>query len=751
MKKNAKKILAIALLAFTAFAWYITIFGIGDKVEPLRNKINLGLDIKGGVYVVMEADTDLKGEELTELMNQTKTVMENRVYEMGFSEANVTLEGEKRLRIELPGAENADEAIDQIGQVAQLKFILADGTEVVTGDNVKDAQAGTSSEQTGYVVNIKFDSEGAAKFEAASEKAYNGEVTSSIEGVDDKAIAIILDDNIITAPVVQSVISGGSCEISGDYTRDSANNLAALIRGGSLPVSLNEITSSTQTATIGYNALEKSIYAGLVGFALVFIIMIVAFGVFGVVADLALMLYIIMILWTMAFSNATLTLPGIAGIILGIGMAVDANVIIFSRIREEVRAGKSVRSGFNLGFSRALSAILDAQVTTLIAGVVLYEIGSATVKGFAVTLMLGIIASIITGVFVSRLYLSVIINWRDKEPSTSLVGMKEDGTMRFQMKKKFSFLKHRRVYYIISAAIIVIGLVIGGVRGYNFGIDFTGGTMLQIDLGTKADISEVTDVVKDYGCDSVQVVYSGENNEGVIIRTTTFLENDQRQELFGVIQDKYGCGDDALVASEQFGPTVGDELKFNALKAVLIAAACMLLYIIIRFRRLEFGVAAILGLVHDVLITIAFYGIFAITINNPFIAGILTVVGYSINDTIVIFDRIRENTRLTKSKDLMELCDNSTNQVLGRSIMTSLTTLVVMIPLFIWVSTTIRAFVIPLMVGVIVGSYSSIFLCTPLYYDLTRFFRKRKKGGKKKYEGAPKKEKPKDYGNGAVV
>ena len=257
MSQNLKRILAIILIVFTVFAWYVTIFGIGSKVEPIKDKINLGLDIKGGVYVIMEAETDLSGEELTALMDQTKTVMENRVYEMGFSEAVVTIEGSKRLRIEIPGAENAEEAIDQIGKVAQLKFLLADGTEVVTGDNVKDAVAGTSQNATGYVINVKFDSEGASKFEDGTRKAYNHEVTSTMDGVDDTAIAIVLDDNIITAPVVNEVISGGSCEISGNYDREGAENLAALIRGGSLPVTLKEVTSSTQSASIGYNALDK--------------------------------------------------------------------------------------------------------------------------------------------------------------------------------------------------------------------------------------------------------------------------------------------------------------------------------------------------------------------------------------------------------------------------------------------------------------------------------------------------------------
>ncbi len=758
MSQNFRRVLSVILLVFTVFAWYVTIFGIG-KIEPIKDKLNLGLDIKGGVYVVMEAETDYTGEELSDLMEQTKTVMENRVYEMGFSEAVVTIEGSKRLRIELPGADNAEEAIEQIGQVAQLQFLLADGSVVVDGGNVKDATAGTSQESTGYVVNIQFDSEGASKFEEGSRKAYYGEVENKMEdqGVtSNKCIAIVLDGSIITAPEVQSVISGGSCQITGNYTSESASNLAALIRGGSLPVTLTEVTSSTQSASIGYNALEKSVIAGIIGFALIFVLMIAAYRFLGVIANVALLLYIIMVLWAMAFSGSTLTLPGIAGIILGIGMAVDANVIIFSRIREELSQGKSVRIACESGFHNALSAIMDGQITTLIAGVVLYEVGSATVKGFAVTLMLGVIFSIISGVLISRLYLETFIGLKREEPKKTLFGIREDGSASFHIRKFFHVLRHRKIYYIVSVVIILCGFVVGGIRGFNYGIDFTGGTTMTIDMGKQVEFSEVQDVLDEFDAENVNFVYGGDDNSQIIIKTTTFYDNDARAEIFDAMQEKFGCEDDGLIASEQFGPAVGDELKANAVKAVLIAALCMLIYIVVRFRKIPFGVASLAGVFHDVLIVIAFYGIFHVTINNPFIAGILTVVGYSINDTIVIFDRIRENLGLTKKRDLMELADTSVNQVLGRSLMTSATTLIVMIPMYIMVSESIRQFMLPLMVGVIVGAASSIFICSPLYYDLTKLTEKRKNSGggnKKKYMGAPKKEKekPKDYGEGAIV
>lgn len=759
MSQNFKRVLSIILIVFTVFAWYVTIFGIG-KIEPIKDKLNLGLDIKGGVYVVMEAQTDYTGEELSNLMEQTKTVMENRVYEMGFSEAVVTIEGSKRLRIELPGAEDAEEAISQIGQVAQLQFMLADGTVVVDGGNVKDATAGTSQESTGYVVNIQFDSEGASKFEEGSRKAFYGEVENKMQdqGVSsNKCIAIVLDDNIITAPEVQNVISGGSCQITGNYTSESASNLAALIRGGSLPVTLKEVTSSTQSASIGYNALEKSVIAGAIGFALIFILMIAAYRFLGLIANVALLLYIILVLWAMAFSGSTLTLPGIAGIILGIGMAVDANVIIFSRIREEMSAGKSVRISCESGFHNALSAIMDGQITTLIAGVVLYEVGSATVKGFAVTLMLGVIFSIISGVLITRLYLETFIGLKREEPKKSLFGVKEDGSASFHIRKFFHVLRHRKIYYIISIAIILCGFIVGGIRGFNYGIDFTGGTTMTVEMNKQVDFADVNKVLDEFDAENVSLVYGGTDNTQIIIRTTTFFDNDARAEIFDAMQAELGCPDDGLIASEQFGPAVGDELKANAVKAVLIAALCMLIYIVVRFRKVPFGVAALAGVFHDVLIVIAFYGIFHITINNPFIAGILTVVGYSINDTIVIFDRIRENLGLTKKRDLMELTDTSVNQVLGRSLMTSATTLIVMIPMYIMVSASIRQFILPLMVGVIVGAASSIFVCSPIYYDLTKLSEKRKNNGgggsKKKYQGAPKKEKekPKDYGEGAIV
>ena len=473
-----------------------------------------------------------------------------------------------------------------------------------------------------------------------------------------------------------------------------------------------------QTATIGADALDKSIVAGTIGLGIVFILMLAFYGMLGFVADIALLLYVVLFIWSMVGMNVVLTLPGIAALILSIGMAVDANVIIFSRIKEEICAGKTIRVAVNAGFKNALTTVLDAQITTLIAAVVLYEVGTTSVKGFALTLMIGIVISIFTAVIITQLFITLLADSK-KFAKNRYFGVNEDGTPRQILNKTFSFIKHRKVFYMISVGIIVVGLVFALIGGMNYGIDFTGGTTIQVELGKQVPIEEVEDTLADYDLNP-QIIYSGEGNTQVIIKTIKSLDNAERAKVIGTLGDKYGITDEDVLASEQFGPSVGKELKMNALKAVIIASLGMLIYIIFRFKSWKYGMTAIAGVVHDVLVVIAFYAIFGFTINNPFIAAILTLVGYSINDTIVIFDRIRENKALTPKDGNEVNIDRSINQTLNRTIMTSLTTLVVMIPLCIMVSSAIREFIIPLMIGVIVGCYSSIFVCSPLYYELSK-------------------------------
>ncbi len=714
MNHNLKKVLAVLFVIIIAVGWYLTIFGAGP-VEPLKDRMKLGLDIKGGVYVVMEAQTDLEGEKLRELMEQTQAVIEERVNQMGLAEPVVTIEGEKRIRVELPGAEDAQEAIDQIGRTAQLQFALADGTIVLDGGNVKDASAAMDNESAGYAVALKFDGDGADLFHDATTKAFNGEITSTVEGVDNRAIMIILDEQIISAPVVNEPIAGGECSITGSFTQEEANSLAALIRGGALPVELQEINSSVQSAKIGYNALEMSVYAGIIGLVLILILMLVAYRGMGIAADLALLFYVLIVVNIMSLVGSVLTLPGIAGFILSVGMAVDANVIIFSRIREEITAGKTVRVAVQTGFKRALGTVMDSQITTLIAAIILYEIGTSSVKGFAWTFMIGIIVSIITAVVVTQLYVSLMANSR-RLATKAFFGIGKDNKASFSFTRELHFIRHRKIFYIISIVIMVVGLAFGVVRGLNYGIDFTGGTMIQMDMGKEVAIADVKDAVKDHKL-KPEIIYSGDNNEQIVIRTIKALNSDERYEVIQSINTAFGTTDEDVVAEELFGPSVGKELRNNAILAVVIAAICMLIYIRFRFSQWKFGGAALLGVLHDVLIVLSFYAIFNVTVNNPFIAGILTVVGYSINDTIVIFDRIRENLKYMKKGNTEELIDQSITQTLGRSLMTSVTTLIVMVPLLFMAGDAIRAFVLPLMVGIIAGAYSSIAVCSPLYYE----------------------------------
>ena len=725
MKTGKKKILAVLVILVLIAGWVITFFGAGSKDTNLANQLKYGLDINGGVYVLLEADTDETGTDLTQIMNQTKSVLENRVNAMGISEAQVSIEGTNRLRVEMPGVENAEEAIEQIGRTAQLQFFLADGTLALTGEGISDSQIATDTTNGGYKITIDFTSEGSDLFADATEKAYSGEVTPTMTDEDGNlvsstAIVIALDDEIISAPTVHEKINSRSCEITrpGGFSETEASGLSALIRGGALPANLTEINSSVQTATIGANALALSVKAGAVGLALVMVLMIIGYGALGVIADIGLLLYVQLVLWIMAGMGSVLTLPGIAGIILSIGMAVDSNVIIFTRIQEEIAKGKSVRVAVDMGYHSALSTVIDSQTTTLVAAFVLYLFGTTSVKGFALTLMIGTVMSVLTAVFITQLFVGLVAESR-KFGTMAMFRMKEDGSPKVKFNFNFHFIRNRKKFYAVSACVIIIGLGFALFRGFNYGIDFTGGTMMQIEMGQEVSIDEVKDTIAQYDLDPT-IVYASDNHSQVIIRTIKDLKSAERTEVVDTLQEKYGFSDEDVLASEEFGPTVGKDLRQNAFKSILIAAVVMLIYIRFRFKTWKYGLAAVSGLAHDVLVTLAIYAIFRITINNPFIAGILTVVGYSINDTIVVFDRIRENTKFFKRKQNEELIDTSINQTLTRSLMTSMTTLIVMIPLFIMATSELRAFLIPLMIGVFVGTYSSVFLCSPVLYELTR-------------------------------
>lgn len=728
-----KRILSILIVIVMAIGWYISLAGAtlgGTEVKPATDNFKLGLDLQGGVYVVLEAETDATGEELSKLMEQAQAVIERRVNEMGLSEPVVTIESGNRIRVELPGVGNTEGALESIGKTAQLEFVDAWGNTVLTGAEVKDAvMALDSSSGKGNqpVISLTFTGEGADLFAEATKKAMNSkgqQATSSQYGtMPADVIMIVLDGEVISSPEVNAVINNGKAIISGGYTQEKAIADAALIRGGALPVSLREINTSSVGASLGMDAFHIAIFAGSIGILLIILFMVAVYKLLGIAASVALMGYILIYIWIFEIFGAVLTLPGIAGIILSIGMAVDANVIIFARIREEIENGKSVRVGAKAGFSRALSTILDSNITTLIAGVVLYQFGSGPVKGFAWTLMIGILVSMFSSLVLTRLFVMTLAE-------TKLFGKENFFIWKKKLvdpsKFNLPIISKRKMWYSISAVIIAAGLLLGIFRGFNFGIDFLGGTMIQVDLEQVAEVQDIEAIMRDHGVTDATIVHAGDDNQEVIIKTTQSLDSEARSGILEDLYENYQITSDNLLEAEQFSPSVGSELQKDALLSVLLSCVLMLIYIAFRFE-LKFGIAAILALLCDVLTMISIYGLFFVQVNSPFIAALLVILGYSINNTIVVFDRIRENSRLDRKMKPEQLVNLSVGQTLSRTICTSLTTIISIGALLVLGTSSIRDFVFPIMIGLICGTYSSIFVSGALWYDISRLFGKKSK------------------------
>ena len=587
---------------------------------------------------------------------------------------------------------------------------MPDGSVFMTGDMVEDAQGATATDRYGnkqYIVSLKLTDEGAKIF---------GEVTSENIG---KNLPIVYDGETISYPQVQSAITGGEAQITGMSSFEEADNLATQIRIGSLSLQLSELESSVVGAQLGSQAIASSLKAGAIGLAIVMVFMIVMYAVPGIAASLALAIYTTLVIATLYLFDITLTLPGIAGIILGIGMAVDANVIVFARIREEIATGKSVQTSMKIGFQKAMSAILDGNITTLIASVVLMALGSGTVKGFAYTLMIGIILSLFTAMVVTRYILY----------SLYALGLKSEKLYgRAKERKSIDFIGKKAVFFTISGIIIAAGLISMGVhsategKALNYGLDFMGGTSTTADFGKDMSIEDIENDIVPYvekvtGDSDVQAT-KVEGTTQVTIKTRT-LSLDERQELEDTLAEN--CDVDAsTITSQSISSTISGEMRSDALKAVIVSCIFMLLYIWFRFKDIRFAASAILALVHDVLVVITVYALVRISVGSTFIACVLTIVGYSINDTIVIFDRIRENLALKTGKqtaeDLREIANKSLTQTLSRSINTSITTFIMVVMLYILGVASIRDFSLPLMAGLVCGAYSSICIATELWY-----------------------------------
>ncbi len=718
MNNKAKGALAFLLiLVLTAGFCFLGIHGAND--------IKLGLDLNGGVSITYQAEKE----------NPTAEQMSDTVYKLqlkaqGYStEAQVYQEGSNRVNIDIPGATDANAILAELGEPGTLQFADSTGKVYLTGDDVKTATAGMTDDNgtKKYIIELQFKDEGAKKFE---------EATGANIG---KPLYIIYNDNVISAPTVQDKISGGQASITGIQDYEEATRIASTIRIGALPLKLTELRSNVIGATLGQEAISTSLKAGAIGLGLIMLFMIAVYLLPGFAASIALLMYVGLELVLLQAFEVTLTLPGIAGIILSVGMAVDANVIIFTRIKEEIGLGNTVEDSIKAGFAKALSAILDGNITTLIAAAVLYLRGSGSVKGFATTLAIGIVLSLITALFVTRsiMWAFLQLGATDKK----LYGVRKD-------IKTIDFIKFRKIAYVISACVILAGFgfmasnkaAIGNL--FNYDLDFQGGSSTNVTFNEDMSLEEIDSKVKPIfndvtgGNASVQASKVAGTNE-VIIKTRT-LSTEERTKLYKDLADTFKV-DEAKITTENISGAVSVEMKKDAVWAFIIAIFCMLIYIWIRFKDIKFASASVLALTHDVFVTIAFYAALKWAVGSTFIACILTIVGYSINATIVVFDRIRENLAdPAKRGDRARCVNEAISQTLTRSINTSLTTFISVLCLYILGVSSIRDFTLPLMVGIVSGAWSSITIAGPLWYDLSAWAEKRR-AAKKEAEKAAKK------------
>lgn len=718
MKKKSNAIITLVVLAaLLGFLAYTAIVGIGAEKAGAASGIKQGLDLAGGVSITYQVVGD--GEPSEADMADTIYKLQRRVE--GYStEAQVYKEGSDRINIEIPGVSDANAILEELGKPGSLVFMNSGGAEVLNGTDVADAQAGTQQDKMGnkqVVVQLKLTDEGATKFAVAT----------ALAAPTHDIIYIIYDNMIISAPSVNEEIKDGAAVITGMASYEEAEKLASTIRIGGLKLELQELRSNVVGAQLGAEAVRTSLLAGAIGMALVVLFMIVVYYVPGLAASLALAIYTGLIAVLLNAFDVTLTLPGIAGIILSIGMAVDANVIIFARIREELATGKTVQSAIKIGFQKALSAIIDGNVTTLIAAIVLGFKGSGSVKGFAQTLALGIVLSMFTALFITRWILNAFYTLGIKD--VKFYGVAKE-------KKTINFLSKKNIFFAISIILILSNIAFMGINKANTGeilnysLEFKGGTSTNITFNEDMSIEDIDAQVvpvieKITGDGNIQTQKVSGTNE-VIVKTRT-LSVEEREQLNQQLSDTFGV-DQEKITAETISSTISSEMRADAIIAVLIATACMLLYIWFRFKDVRFAASAVAALVHDVLVVLAFYAALKISVGSTFIACMLTIVGYSINATIVIFDRIRENMGLAGKKDaLADVVNKSISQTLSRSIFTSLTTFFMVAALFVLGVTSIREFALPLMAGIICGTYSSICVAGSLWYVL-----RTKLGGKKK-------------------
>ena len=748
MKKSKAIIILLCALLVLLGVGYVDLNGVDAEGTASASDISLGLDLAGGVSITYQ----VVGDEEPDATDMADTIakLQKRV-ENYSKEAIVYQEGTDRINIEIPGVTDANKILEELGRPGSLYFIAetdkdgntnysmqavtdaqgnvsyayalnktidelkADGSIMLEGTDVKTATAGSIKDQTmgnsTYAVDLVMTEEGTKKFEEATRNAYEKGET----------LGIYYDGSFVSVPSVKGVFSDGNAQISPMNSYEEAESLASTIRIGGLKLELEELHSKVVGAQLGVEAISTSLKAAVIGFIVVAVFMIAVYFLPGFASVIALGIYVALVVLLLNGFDMTLTLSGIAGIILSIGMAVDANVIVFARIREELATGKTVKSAMQIGYDKALSAIIDGNVTTLIAAAVLWLLGPGTVKGFAQTLALGIVLSMFTALVVTKYIMKAFYALGLKDPKWYGVG-KEHKTVNFLGKKG--------IFFGLSLAVILAGFITMGVYkmntgdALNYSLEFKGGTATTVTFDKSYTLeeinSEMVPLIESTTGSAVQIQTVQGSNE--VIFKTGSLDVDQRQALNQMFVDNFGV-DETLITSETISSTISNEMKSDTILAVVVAIICMLIYIRFRFSDIRFGVSSIACLLHDVLVVITFYALARVSVSNTFIACLLTIVGYSINATIVIFDRVRENMAvMTKKDDLQDVVNHSITQTLSRSLFTSLTTLVMVGALYIWGVTSIRDFALPLMVGIICGAYSSVCIAGALWYVLRKKF-----------------------------
>lgn len=704
MKKNrAVATLIVILAALVLIGWYASSI-VRSTLDETDGGLRLGLDLAGGVSITYQAE----GNPTTDEMNDTIFKLQQRIEEaVESTEISVYQVGDDRIAVEIPGVTDANAILEQLGQPGTLTIQDTDGNEILTGSDISSAQAATSEDSYGnrqYVVQLTFTDEAAEIF---------SEYTSAHIG---DALPIIYDGNVVSNPVIRSAITNGSCIIEGMSSYEEADTLASYIRIGSLSVELTELQSNVVGASLGEKAIDMSILAAMIGLLIIAIFMIAVYRVPGLVATISLVLYTFMVVAAMYLFDITLTLPGIAGVILGIGMAVDANVIIFARIKEEISHEKTVRNAIEVGFTKARSAIFDGNITTLIAALVLIIMGTGTIKGFGYTLAIGIVLSMFTAMIITRFLMRAFY----------ALGAKDEKFYgRFKDRGILKILQKRVIFIVIAVCVILSGFISMGVhssRGENalyYSLEFVGGTSTQATFNEDYTLEEIEDQIV-----PVVSTITGDNNiqtqkvqgENDIIIKTRELTLDEREALNQALEDNFGV-DQSTISAQSISSIISSEMRSSTIRAIIVAVFLMLIYIWVRFRDLRFAGSAVLALMHDVLVVLAFYAIVRISVSTTFIACMLTIVGYSINATIVIFDRVRENNHGIRSQEeLMGMVNNSITQTMTRSMYTSFTTFVMALMLYILGVASLKEFAMPLMAGIICGAFSSICITGALWY-----------------------------------